>query len=90
MRLVVGNVTSGYDGELQKALNEFIGAFIPHISQKAYAWLQTTSYPEPMQYLDQEMRVVSDTGIILFNNGGTENLQLGIEFVIELELTIKV
>ena len=90
MRLVVGNVTSGYDGELQTRLNGFIGAFVPYISQKSYAWLQTDTYPVPMQYLDQEIRIVSDTGIILFNNGGTENLQLGIEFVVELELTIKV
>jgi len=90
MRLVVGNITEGYDGELQEKFNEFVGDFIPYIHQKPNAWLQTTSYPTPMQYLDQELRLISDTGVIIFSNNGVGTLQMGIEFVVELELTIKV
>jgi hypothetical protein len=90
MRLVVGNITEGYDGELQTAFNEFVGAFVPYISQKANAYLKTATYPTNMQYLEQELRLVSDTGVIIFSNNGVGTMQMGVEFVVELELTIKV
>lgn len=90
MRLVVGNITEGYDGELQTAFNEFVGAFVPYISQKANAYLKTATYPTNMQYMAQELRLVSDTGVIIFSNNGVGTMQMGVEFVVELELTIKV
>jgi hypothetical protein len=43
-----------------------------------------------MLYLEQPLSFVSDTGIIAFQGGGAGGLQIGIEFVIELILNIKV
>lgn len=90
MRLLVGNVTEGYEGELQERLNEFIGDFVPYINRQGNAMLQTTTYPVPMQYLEQPLRLVSDSGVVVVQFGGAGKLQLGIEFVIELNLTIRV
>lgn len=90
MRLVTSNADSGYNGENQTEINQFIGDFVLYIHEPANAWLKTTTYPTAMQWLEQPIRLVSDTGIIAFQGGGSGSLQVGIEFVIELDLNIQV
>jgi hypothetical protein len=87
VRLVVAHLTEGYKGEAQAYVDEYLPMVIEHFCDPRYSMLQSTRYPTEMMYLRDELRIVSDTGLLVFSNSGVENtLQLGVEIVVELTL----
>jgi hypothetical protein len=83
-RLVIAHATAGYRGEYDDVLYDYIDAF------EDYFWghgmLTSTDYPNGFGRLRDEARLVSNAGSLLFTNSGVEGLQLGTEFVIELNI----
>jgi hypothetical protein len=82
MRLVVAHLTSGYHGEPEARLYEWL----PHI--KTYfnrrMWLQTASgpYAARMENL-QSARVINGGGLRVFENAGINAMQVGAEIQLQ-------
>ena len=85
-RLVLGHVTSGYQGENEERLADFIPYFLGYMADRNTLITNTDAgtSPNPLQYLI-EARVERGTGYAAFMNTGLPVVQAGTEFTITLE-----
>jgi hypothetical protein len=81
MRFVIAHLTSGYKGEPEARLYEWL----PHVKtylQQRTNWLQSAAYPARMDNL-QSARVVNGGGLRVFENAGVNALQVGAELQLQ-------
>lgn len=84
MRLVVAHLTSGYKGENEARLYEWL----PHIKtyiQERTQWLQSAAYPAKMNGL-MEARVINGGGLRVFENAGINAMQVGAEIQMQFRV----
>lgn len=85
--LVIAHLTEGYRGDAQEKADDYIPKVIEGFTSMKGSMLVSDAYPNRASYLLDAVRVVSDTGIRLFTNGGLQDqLQIGVQFVLELTL----
>ena len=85
MRLVIGHLTEGYDGEVEVNLDTWIPVIIKYFNERE--WLNTeTTYPVATRYLELA-RITSCTGLRYFQSGGTGTTQVGTEFTLTCKFT---
>lgn len=85
--LVIAHLTEGYRGDAQEKADGYIPKVIEAFTDMRGCMLVSDLYPTRANYLLDAVRVVSDTGIRLFTNGGLQDqLQIGVQFVLELNL----
>jgi len=85
MRLVIGHLTEGYDGEVEVNLDTWIPVIIKYFNERE--WLNTeTTYPDATQFL-MLARITSCTGLRYFLSSGIADTQVGTEFTLTCEFT---
>lgn len=85
MRLVLGHWNEGYEGELAERAVELIVAIDDYFDVRED--LSSTTYPSGPDFLMPGFggRIINDTGLVIFDNSGIGALQIGVEFVLELQ-----
>lgn len=80
MRLVVAHITSGYQGEPESKLYEWMPLVKTVFNQRM--WLTSEAYPEPMYDL-QSVRVVNNGRWVQEQNEGINAIQVGVEIALQ-------
>lgn len=85
MRLVLGHWNEGYESELSDRALQFIVAVDDYFDLRED--LSSTTYPSDPDFLMPGFggRIINDTGLVIFDNSGIGALQIGVEFVLELQ-----
>jgi hypothetical protein len=76
MRFVVAHLTSGYKGEPERRLYEWMPVIKTTFNQRM--WLTSNAYPERMEDL-QEARVINNGRFITERNDGIDAVQVGVD-----------
>jgi hypothetical protein len=85
MRLVIGHLEEGYDGELASDMYEYIPAVIAFFDSNPF--LTSTNYPAELDYIEPEdVTITVSSGINAFLNSGVGSIQIGTEFTLEVPL----
>ena len=85
MRLVIGHLTEGYEGEVEANLATWIPTIITYFNERE--WLNTeTTYTAATRYLELA-RVTSCTGLRYFQSSGIGATQIGTEFTLTCKFT---
>jgi hypothetical protein len=83
MRLVIGHITEGYEGQPESVLYNLLPAIKLYFNQ--HELLQSAAYPTAMVGL-LEARVGSHTGFRIFQNTGISANQVGSEITLTCQL----
>lgn len=85
MRLVVGHLTEGYEGERQEDIYEFIPLLLDFFDENQL--LTTTASPTPLDFIAANGAIITGgTGLSAFSNSGVGAMQLGWELNLELPI----
>lgn len=76
MRFVVAHITSGYKGENERNLYEWLPVIKTWFNE--HMWLTSVAYPARMDNL-QSARIVNNGGIRAYENAGIPVIQVGAE-----------
>lgn len=87
MRLVVGHITSGYEGERQDELYEWIVDIEDFFMENPM--LTSALFPTEPDFLAYESELTSHTGLVIFANAGVFAQQLGVEFSLTVPYVAK-
>jgi hypothetical protein len=87
MRLVIGHVTTGYIGEPEYRLYEWLPTIKTHFQQRT--WLQSTAYPAAMEGL-LWARVIDGGGMGMYNDGGVNTTQVGAQIQLSCNFGVSV
>jgi hypothetical protein len=79
MRLVVAHLTSGYKGEAERRLYEWMPVVKTTFNQRQ--WLTSNAYPVRMANL-QEVRVINNGRFVQEKNDGIDATQVGVEIAL--------
>lgn len=83
MRLVIGHLASGYNGERDEEFNLWLPQLMEYVSERE--WLQSPAYPTKPVNLTRA-RLVNGTGYTAFRNSAVGNtVQIGTELTIRCE-----
>lgn len=83
MRLVVGHLTSGYDGAMESSLYTWMPTIKTFFNERE--WLQSAgTYAAAMTGLIRA-RITAMTGLRVFDNAGVSALQVACEFTLTCE-----
>jgi hypothetical protein len=85
MRIVIDHIEAGVEGEKPDVVTQAVGLMEAYFLSHPMLTTNTGSYTEPPDYLLPEALIVSDTGIVAFDNRGLISNQLGVEFTLEIE-----
>jgi hypothetical protein len=89
IRLVIGHVTEGYEGDLETALYDYIVAVEDAFANRR--GLQSPTYSAGMRYLNPRVtRLTRSTGLRVFQNIGIDAQQVGVEFTLVAPVTVGV
>jgi hypothetical protein len=83
-RFVIAHLESGYHGENADKLVDWLGDIQTYFRTHPMLTTDAGSYTAPPDFLHYEMRMVSHTGLVVFQNAGIGSNQLGVEFTFEL------
>ena len=84
MRIVVDHVTAGYAGDKADLAYQYAQAIETYFRQHPQLTTDAGSYTTVPNYLQELTRLISHTGLVVFDNGGIGALQLGIEFTLQI------
>lgn len=83
MRLIIGQITQGYQGEPENQLQTYIPQIIRYFNEREL--LQSVTYPTGLDNLHRA-RVVACSGLQVFRHtGATETLQVGTEWTLRCD-----
>lgn len=80
MRLIIGHLTEGYDGEIENVLQQYIPVVIEWFNEREL--LQSAAYPLALDDLDGGARVTGCLGFAVFQQSGIGTAQVGTEFTL--------
>ena len=83
MRLLIGKLTEGYEGEVENRLQLYIPQVITYMNEREL--LQSTTYPDALDDITRA-RVVACTGFAVFQQSGVQASLVGAEFTLRVEL----
>ena len=84
MRLLIGHITEGYEGEVENRLQLYIPQVITYFNE--HEELQSATYTAALVDLDRA-RVVACTGFAVFQQSGISTSLVGAEFTLQCQLT---
>lgn len=87
MRLLIGHLTEGYNGEVENRLQLYIPQIISYFNSREL--LQSATYTEALDDLglNGRARITACTGFAVFQNSGVGTQLVGAEFTLQCELT---
>jgi hypothetical protein len=89
IRLVIGHLGEGYRGERAKDLYEYIPAVLQFFRE--HSFLTSTAYPSELDYINPlDISIPNGTGLLVFQNAGIVNFQVGTEFTLRLPIIVQV
>lgn len=83
MRLLIGQMTEGYDGEVENRLQLYIPQIITYFNEREL--LQSTTFTSALDDLVRA-RIVACTGFAVFQNSGVGTQLVGAEFTLQCQL----
>ncbi len=85
MRLVVGHLTEGYEGEVALDIYEYIPAIKAAFATNSF--LKSTDSPTDLDSIAPEgVNITGSTGLRAFVNAGLNVTQIGVDFTLELPI----
>ena len=83
MRLLIGKITEGYDGEVENRLQLYIPQVINYVNSREL--MQSLTYPTALEDITRA-RIVACTGFAVFQQQGVQTSLVGCEFTLRVEL----
>jgi hypothetical protein len=86
MRLVVDHVTARYAGQVPKKAHEYYVPIMDYFAQHSGLQTDSGTYQTCADYLDPDTGayIATHTGVVVFQNSGILDNQLGIEFTLRI------
>lgn len=83
-RLVIGHLESGYKGENADKLIDWMADIETYWREHPMLTTDAGSYTSEPDYLFEEMRNLTDTGLVVFQNSGLMSTQIGVEYTLDI------
>lgn len=84
MRLLIGHITEGYEGEVENRLQVYIPQVISYFNERQL--LQSIAYSDALTD-DIQARIVACTGHMIWQHSGSGSQLVGAEFTLQVSLT---
>jgi hypothetical protein len=86
MRLLIGKITEGYEGEVENRLQVYIPQIITYFNEREL--LQSMTYADALDDISPSgvCRIVACTGFAVFQQSGVGTSLVGAEFTLRCEL----
>lgn len=87
IRLVIGHLTEGYQGEVALNLYDYIPAITQYF--RTHPYLTSDDYTTPLDMIGPLSLTIPDgTGLRVFSNAGISSQQVGTEFTLQIPILI--